>query len=233
MKSPSKLTLLLALFLMVSIPAAAQSIQQIAQQGMSNAQLNYQMSQSLYSMSRDTGDQQGMQLCQNEMAMHERTYNCLSQIVQNPGLVTNPEAFYSDLMEYYYRAKYRDLRPSQYIQQELAQFKALSAWQNGTPEGRRSLQAERNLQQSQFEASQQAYQARSRSFDAQNAAWRNGQAASDYSQRATINNVWDRSEYVNPNSGQLYTSPNIYDGQTHYDPNTGEELMPNQRYRNW
>ena len=233
MKTISKHFLLLALLVLGSMPVAAQTIQQQAQFGMDMAQSYYQTSQMLYSMSQQTGDQQGMQHCQAEMAMHERTYNTLSQIVQNPSRVNNPQAFWSDLQEYFYRAKFRDLRPSQSIQRELAQFRAHQAWQAGTPEGRRSFQAARGAQQQNFEASQSAYRQRSQAFDAQNQAWRNGQAASDRSQRSYVNNVWDRSEYVNSNTGQVYTSPNAYDGQTHYDPNTGAQLTPYQQYRNW
>ena len=87
----------------------------------------------------------------------------------------------------------------------------------------------RGLQQ-QFDAGQAAYRARQQASDASMQSYWNRSAAMDRMQHNTINGIWERSDYINPATGQI---SNIGWGQANQFHTGGNNntFYTNQNYR--
>ena len=213
----------LIIFLLAALPASAQygnGNVQAVQFALQAVQSRYQTAASMYDIAQMSGNAQQMQLAQFEAQYCEQMYNVLTQALQNPHQLNNPQvmnALQAQILEFDYRTKYRDYRSYQEIQPQLQAHIGQRQWMANTAEGRAFHQQNHAAQQAQFDN------------------YMNGlQAASDQQyrdHRQFVNGIHDQQVWVNPQTGNEYTTGY---SQTPYYQNadgTWTEMTPLHQYR--
>lgn len=196
-----KLKTILLAFLLLVLPCAAQSDQElyaIVQQEMARVQMNAQQTQQMYQLLQMGGTQGDFQKIQAEYRLHESVYGYLQGLLQNPGVLRTQQGFRQYkviLLEYDYRFSQGDYySPSNQIQGQIQAYTQQQVWQATTPQGQAAFQNGLAAQQRQFEAQQSRYRA--------------NQAQNDFNHNRFVNsNIWERSEWVDQSSGQTYLVP--------------------------
>ena len=195
----------------------AQATLQLAQMMIQSAQTYGQITQVNYSMAQQTGDRNAMQLCQMEYQMHQAAYQGLSQVAQNPQKLLNPQhrdTVLKGIYEYRYRTAYRDMRPLQQIQGNLAQFiqqERYTASVSGINANTAAMTSAHNGRMNNMATNAAAHQGRMNDRQVQYAAdnrnWANGQQTNYNSHTQFVHGINNEYRYVDPNSGQNYWVP--------------------------
>ena len=199
---------------------------------MTVAQGNLQLTQGMYQMAQQTGDQAGMQNAQGLMQLHQQAYSDFEAVAGNPAAYLDPsssEQLLAQAYEYLYRASKGDMRPTDQIQTELAAFRQQLDWEGNTPEGQAYARAKskaidqdiaqfgdtmtrnHNNNMANIQASAKAHQekmdALHRTADARDRAWADGQRVRDEAHDQRVGAVYENYEYINPGTGQRYWVP--------------------------
>lgn len=240
---------LIAFFTLLSLtPGVAQNHQMEAQQTAQLVQLllrgiptQIQMCESLYSMAQQTGNQQQMQLCQMEYQMHQGMYQGLQQLMQNPNQLMDPQRrqqVLAGILEYRYRTNYRDMRPYQEIQGNLAQFaqqERYNASASGINANTAAMTANHNqrmkVQAAQAASHQNNMNSMQAQWDANNRSWANNQNINHNSHQQFVHGIYNEYKYVDPNTNQGYWVPMSVQNPAVVNPDGSvTELQPFHNY---
>lgn len=240
---------LLALIALLSLtPSLAQNQEQEAQRTYQLVQMmlqsipqQAQMSQSLYAMAQQTGDQQQMQLCQMEYQMHQGMYQGLQQLAQNPQQLMNPQRcqqVLAGIFEYRYRTAYRDMRPYDQIQGSLAAFaqqQGYNASVSGINANTAAMTSAHNQRMNNMYAQNAAHQQRMNTMQGQyaadNQAWANNQQINYNSHQQYVHGINNEYRYVDPNTNQNYWVPmSVQNPAVRNNDGTYTELQPFHNY---
>lgn len=230
--------ILLTLVLMLAGPSWAQTDQQLMQELQVSAQIacsNYATSKSMIDIAQMAGNNQQYQLAVYEMQYAEQFYNYLEGLAQNLASLRTPggyQQYQASLMEYCYRTKFRDYRSYEEILPNLQQWVAQRQWEVSTPEGQQSYYARRQLEEQNFQASQQRIRDNNAAFDSYMQGLRQADAQRDKYHHQYVNTIHDQYEYVNPYDGQSYLYPNTQTTNPVMQNPDGSytELVPYEKY---
>lgn len=197
--------------------AEAQQLYQLIQMQQQQPSRQLQGLQVLYTMAQQNGDSQEMQKIQMEAQMHQMMAKGLNDLAQNPQQLMNPQVrqqVLAGLMEYGYRTAYRDMRPYQQIQGNIAAFaqqQGYNASVSGINANTAAMTSAHNGRMNSMQAQQAAHQARMNERQAQytndNRAWAASQDINYNSHQQFVHGINNEYRYVDPNSGQNYWVP--------------------------
>ncbi len=215
-----------------SSPATVEKVQALSRQVMKTAQGNMQLTQKTYEMAQQVGDQATMQSSQNLMQLHQQAYSEFEAAATNPQAYLDPASaaqLLSRSYEYLYRASKGDMRPTDQIQSELAEFRQQIDWEGNTPEGRAYAKARRdgvsrdiaqfgetmtanhNRNMANIAASADAHSKKMAALkgaaEARDKAWADGQRVGDEAHDQRVGAIYENYEYIDPNTGQHHWIP--------------------------
>lgn len=224
-----KQTFLIVLISLITLlPAVAQDARTKLAGLMQMVQVNAQNTQ----MSAQTDPYNG-QRYQAEMNMHQVFYGYLQQLYNDPSPLHQPggiQAFNANVEEYMYRYRHGDYRPYEQIAGNIQQFMQYNQWYD-SPQGLAARQSQLQANNAAFQNSQAAHRASVDAFDQSQAAYRAAGDRADRYHSQYVENIHDRTLWVNPNNGNVHSvnnsvnQPWVQNSNGYYDPMV--------QYQNW
>ncbi len=221
--------------------AEAQQVYQLIQMAQQQPSRQLQGLQILYVTAQQNGNTQEMQKIQMEAEMHQAMAQGLNNLLQNPQQLMNPQVrqqVLAGLMEYGYRTAYRDVRPYQQIQGNVAAYaqqQGYNASVAGINANTAAMTSAHNGRMNSMYAQQAAHQGRMNDRQAQyandNRAWANNQQVNYNNHQQFTHSINNEYRYVDPNSGQNYWVPMHMQNPSVVNSNgTVTELQPFHNY---
>lgn len=232
-----KLIAILFIFITTSFASALtdQEINAQIQNAYQIIKSSHQTAISQMDIARMANNSQMYQLAAYEKQYHEQMYAYLQRIAANPSQLHNPQIaskVRNDFNEYVYRTHHRDYRPYEQIQGNLQQWLAQRQWETTTAEGQQAYNNRQQQNWNAFYAHQNQVKQANANFDNYMNGLKSAQLQREKNHHQYVNTIYDRYEYVNPNTGQSYMYPNT---QSQYptvqNPDgTYTQLIPYQNY---
>lgn len=241
---------LITLFTLVlmALPSWAQNNQAEAQQVYQLIQLYQQQPprqlqglQILYMTAQQSGNVAEMRKIEMEVQMNQAMAQGMSNLIQNPQPLMNPQVrqqVLAGLMEYGYRTAYRDMRPWEQIQGNVAAYaqqQGYNASVAGINANTAANTAAHNGRMNSMYAQNAAHQQNMANMQGQWAsdqqAWNNQQNSNYASHQQYVHGINNEYRYVDPNTNQGYwvpmsnENPAVINGDGTYTP-----LQPYHNY---
>lgn len=183
------------------------------QSWMQFSQTSAQTTRSYIEIMQMGGTPAQLQQARAIMQVHQKVYNGLSYLLQNPQLLQDPAVeaeLRSNMLEYQYRVSKDDWRPKEQIAGQIQQWAAYRRWQVSTPAGQASWQNEQNQKAQAFSNHQAQMQSNQQNFDNYMYNVRRRGYNQDLYHKQYVNGIHDQTQYVDPNTGKNYLLPNSY-----------------------